>query len=45
VRRVTRTPFGSFTQVSTCPTCNGTGQTKYCHDAGKSWRTALGQSC
>ncbi|MBE9192955.1 molecular chaperone DnaJ [Gloeocapsopsis crepidinum LEGE 06123] len=26
VRRVTRTPFGSFTQVSTCPTCNGTGQ-------------------
>jgi molecular chaperone DnaJ len=25
VRRVTRTPFGSFTQVSTCPTCNGTG--------------------
>ncbi len=27
VRRVTRTPFGSFTQVSTCPTCNGTGQT------------------
>lgn len=27
VRRVTRTPFGSFTQVSVCPTCNGTGQT------------------
>ena len=26
VRRVTRTPFGSFTQVSVCPTCNGTGQ-------------------
>jgi molecular chaperone DnaJ len=26
VRRITRTPFGSFTQVSTCPTCNGTGQ-------------------
>ena len=26
VRRVTRTPFGSFTQVSICPTCNGTGQ-------------------
>jgi molecular chaperone DnaJ len=25
VRRVTRTPFGSFTQVSSCPTCNGTG--------------------
>lgn len=27
VRRVTRTPFGSFTQVSVCPTCNGSGQT------------------
>ncbi|MBA3921729.1 MAG: molecular chaperone DnaJ [Nostocaceae cyanobacterium] len=26
VRRVTRTPFGSFTQVSACPTCNGSGQ-------------------
>ena len=26
VRRATRTPFGSFTQVSVCPTCNGTGQ-------------------
>ncbi len=26
VRRVTRTPFGSFTQVSVCPNCNGTGQ-------------------
>lgn len=26
VRRVTRTPFGSFTQVSVCPTCNGSGQ-------------------
>jgi len=26
VRRATRTPFGSFTQVSACPTCNGTGQ-------------------
>ncbi|MTJ08037.1 MULTISPECIES: molecular chaperone DnaJ [unclassified Anabaena] len=25
VRRVTRTPFGSFTQVSTCPACDGTG--------------------
>jgi len=25
VRRVTKTPFGSFTQVSTCPTCNGSG--------------------
>lgn len=26
VRRATRTPFGSFTQVSVCPTCSGTGQ-------------------
>ena len=26
VKRVTRTPFGSFTQVSVCPACNGTGQ-------------------
>lgn len=26
VRRATRTPFGSFTQVSACPTCSGTGE-------------------
>ncbi len=26
VRRATRTPFGSFTQVSECPNCDGTGQ-------------------
>ena len=26
VRRATRTPLGSFTQVAECPTCNGTGQ-------------------
>ncbi len=26
VRRATRTPFGSFTQVAECPSCNGTGQ-------------------
>lgn len=26
VRLATRTPFGSFTQVSVCPNCNGTGQ-------------------
>lgn len=26
VRRATRTPFGSFTQVSVCPNCNGSGQ-------------------
>jgi molecular chaperone DnaJ len=26
VRRATRTPFGSFTQVAVCPTCEGSGQ-------------------
>lgn len=26
VRRATRTPFGSFTQVSVCPACSGSGQ-------------------
>tara|TARA_Y100001968_G_scaffold158414_1_gene144838 strand:- start:7226 stop:8356 length:1131 start_codon:yes stop_codon:yes gene_type:complete len=26
VRRATRTPFGNFTQVSECPSCNGVGQ-------------------
>ena len=26
VRRATRTPFGNFTQVGECPTCNGVGQ-------------------
>lgn len=26
VRRATRTPFGSFTQVAPCPSCEGTGQ-------------------
>jgi DnaJ-class molecular chaperone/uncharacterized caspase-like protein len=26
IRRPTRTPFGSFTQVSVCPTCDGSGQ-------------------
>ncbi len=26
VRRATRTPFGSFTQVAECPTCSGSGQ-------------------
>lgn len=25
VRRSTRTPFGSFTQLTTCPTCGGSG--------------------
>ena len=27
VRRATRTPFGSFTQVAECPSCGGAGQT------------------
>ena len=27
VRRATRTPFGNFTQVAECPSCQGTGQT------------------
>ena len=26
VRRATRTPFGSFTQVAECPSCTGSGQ-------------------
>ncbi len=26
VRRATRTPFGNFTQVAECPSCNGGGQ-------------------
>jgi molecular chaperone DnaJ len=26
VRRATRTPFGSFTQVAVCPTCEGSGE-------------------
>ncbi|MEB3307790.1 MAG: molecular chaperone DnaJ [Cyanobacteriota bacterium] len=26
VRRATRTPFGSFTQVAACPSCDGAGQ-------------------
>ena len=26
VRRATRTPFGTFTQVAPCPACEGTGQ-------------------
>jgi molecular chaperone DnaJ len=26
VRRATRTPFGSFTQVAPCPSCEGSGQ-------------------
>ena len=26
VRKATRTPFSSFTQVAECPNCNGSGQ-------------------
>ena len=26
VRRATRTPFGTFTQVAPCPACEGSGQ-------------------
>ena len=26
IRRATRTPFGNFTQVAECPSCNGVGQ-------------------
>lgn len=44
VRRATRTPFGSFTQVSVCPTCNGEGQTiedkcEACGGAGRKQET------
>lgn len=40
VRRATRTPFGSFAQVSACPTCNGEGRTieekcETCNGAGR----------
>lgn len=38
VRRATRTPFGSFTQVSVCPNCEGNGQIieDKCGDCGGS---------
>ena len=44
VRRATRTPFGSFAQVSACTTCNGTGQVieekcDTCHGAGRMQET------
>lgn len=44
VRRATRTPFGSFAQVSACTTCNGTGQVieekcTTCHGAGRQQET------
>jgi molecular chaperone DnaJ len=40
VRRATRTPFGSFAQVSACTVCSGTGQVieekcSTCHGAGR----------
>ena len=36
VRKATRTPFGSFTQVADCPSCGGTGQliTDPCNSCG-----------
>ncbi len=44
VRRATRTPFGSFTQVSVCPACNGEGQViedkcEACGGAGRKQET------
>jgi molecular chaperone DnaJ len=44
VRRATRTPFGSFAQVSVCPTCNGTGEVieekcETCGGAGRKQET------
>ncbi len=44
VRRATRTPFGSFTQVSVCPACNGEGQViedkcEACTGAGRKQET------
>jgi molecular chaperone DnaJ len=44
VRRATRTPFGSFAQVSACTNCNGSGQVieekcGTCHGAGRQQET------
>jgi molecular chaperone DnaJ len=44
VRRQTRTPFGSFAQVSVCPSCNGIGETieqkcESCSGAGRKQET------
>ncbi len=44
VKRATRTPFGSFAQVSTCPTCNGAGvvieaKCESCNGAGRKQET------
>jgi molecular chaperone DnaJ len=40
VRRMQRTPLGSFTQISTCPTCHGAGSVigspcSACHGSGR----------
>lgn len=40
VRRMQRTPLGSFTQISTCPTCKGAGSVisspcQACHGSGR----------
>jgi molecular chaperone DnaJ len=36
IRRATRTPFGSFTQLTVCPTCSGTGEVieDFCSNCG-----------
>jgi molecular chaperone DnaJ len=44
VRRATRTPFGSFAQVSVCPSCNGEGHVieekcETCGGAGRKQET------
>jgi molecular chaperone DnaJ len=44
VRRATRTPFGTFAQVSVCPTCNGAGEVieekcEVCGGAGRKQET------
>ncbi|MFN9172954.1 MAG: molecular chaperone DnaJ [Synechocystis sp.] len=44
VRRATRTPFGSFAQVSACPACNGAGEVieekcESCGGAGRKQET------
>lgn len=41
VRRATRTPFGSFAQVSVCPSCNGQGTIieEKCETCGGAGRT------
>lgn len=40
IKRITKTPFGNFTQVSNCPTCKGIGKViagekcEFCHGKG-----------